>query len=108
MTSKSFFCQDPWHITLFIVGLFVMIIGIVAYLELADDRATLPECYLTTEAVCAEGYDAHAMPGYWSMIETMQCCREPHYVLQGIEPTLYSMTLLCNEVNRTAEMRWNQ
>jgi hypothetical protein len=66
----------------------------------------LPRCYLTTERTCADGYDYREMPGYMSMLHYAQCCREPHYVLQGIEPTLYTMTLVCADVNRTATAAW--
>ena len=71
----------------------------------------LPECYIT-EGECSEGYDKiNWENNYWDKVfidsygefslDLVQCCREPHYLLQSIEPTLYEMKTLCNEIENT-------
>lgn len=65
------------------------------------EHSSLPDCYITTEDKCAKDYDLVQFSSYWSMLNYKQCCREPHYVLQTIEPTLYELKGFCDGVANT-------
>lgn len=62
-----------------------------------------PECYLITGTECMNGYNLVQMQGaYWSIIPMYQCCKQPHYILQTIEPTLWTLKeSFCEDVYNT-------
>ena len=80
----------------------ITIIGLCMLLFVAGCSTSMPECYLTSQKTCIDGYYQLGWSGaYWSMLPLIQCCKEPPYVIQGIEPTLYTMKIFCEKVNET-------
>ena len=59
-------------ITLIVVGTFVYF----------SEKERYPECFITNEE-CHKPYDVEPM--YYKGGGLVQCCRKPHYLLQGID-----------------------
>lgn len=57
----------------------------------------LPECYVTTGEICANGFDKVDFYGSYPNSSLIQCCQEPHYVLQGIDFEIFNDILINNK-----------
>ena len=57
----------------------------------------LPECYVTTGSTCANGFDKIDFYGSYSNSSLIQCCQEPHYVLQRIDVGIFNDILNNNK-----------
>lgn len=77
----------------------IMLIGLCVLLISCTNN--YPECYLTTKEKCIGSYDRVLLMHDWSILGYHQCCKKPHYVLQGIEPTIFTMKNFCEAINNT-------
>lgn len=76
-------------------GLIIILVVIVLISNVLDSdgipqkipQTDLPECYVAQSNECVLGYKQIDMLGS-SGSEFIQCCREPHYLLQGMDIAL--------------------
>ena len=71
-----------WIVILIVVALVSSLLG-----HLNEARVS-PECYLTNEK-CIYPYDREEM--FFDSNSLIQCCKRPHYLLQGIDVIDYCM-----------------
>ena len=68
-------------------------IGVIVTLLLVSifwyfsEKQRYPECFLTDENECNKPYDKEPM--FYKNDKLIQCCRKPHYMLQGIDVIEY-------------------
>ena len=63
-----------------------------------------PECYISTQDKCMNGYDLRPLY-FYSTIPFYQCCLKPHYLLQGLDTNLrdYSWDFYYNYIENSTE-----
>ncbi len=65
----------------FWIGVGVTLILSIAFIYFSE-KARYPECFITDEK-CYLPYDEEPM--FYKNDKLIQCCRKPHYMLQGVE-----------------------
>ena len=75
------------RLILAIVSMFIVIGSIIggSYVIINESR---PECYLAEEYECMGGYDKIYLQYPQEEGFAHECCKEPHYLLQGLEGRL--------------------
>ncbi len=59
-----------------------------------SEKERYPECFVTNEK-CEAPYDKEPM--FYENGELVQCCRKPHYLLQGLDSEGQGMTQYCRD-----------
>ena len=99
-----------------LVMLSMVLIGIFIGSVVIENFSNKPECYITseitptkfTEQKCMLGYDKVSLV-FFLPSSYYQCCQRPHYLLQTIEPTLFTFKEFCENVSEMPYMeegRW--
>jgi len=87
-----------------IVSVIIVVVCIMGggYVMINESK---PECYLAEEDICMGGYDKTSLQYPIEEGFNHECCRRPHYILQGLEGRLVKHWDGINKLLNSSEVR---